>query len=101
MQSAKSAFHAVQSQNLTGTKGVTIAAKMIHRSVKGAKIKAMDYKKISNIRVENIDASDHPDYVDAFILSADYEGQPMTDEQLDKINEDGDFILKAVYKFIS
>ena len=51
----------------------------------------MDYKKIDNIEIDGIDTKDYPDFCDAYISSADYDGKPMTDEQLDELNEDGDF----------
>ena len=51
----------------------------------------MDYKKIDNIEVDEIDTKDYPDFCDAYISSADYDGVPMTDKQLDELNEDGDF----------
>lgn len=60
----------------------------------------MDYSKISNVVVANIDHSDAPDYVDAFIESADYDGDPMTDEQLEELNQDGDFVYEQVMKQI-
>jgi len=55
------------------------------------KKKTMDYKKIDNIEIDGIDFKDYPDFCDAYIVSADYNGKPMTDKQLDEINEDGDF----------
>ena len=51
----------------------------------------IDYKKIDNIEVDGIDTKDYPDFCDAYIVSADYDGKPMNDDQLDEINEDGDF----------
>ena len=51
----------------------------------------MDYKKIDNIEVDGIEPKDYPDFSNAYISSADYDGVPMTDKQLDEINEDGDF----------
>ena len=51
----------------------------------------MDYKKIDNIEIDGIDFKDYPDFCDAYIVSADYDGKAMTDKQLDEINEDGDF----------
>ena len=51
----------------------------------------MDYKKIDNIEVDGIDTKDYPYFSNAYILSADYDGIPMTEEQLDEINDDGDF----------
>lgn len=56
----------------------------------------MDYKLIDNIEVDDIDTSDYPDFCDAFISSADYNGKPMTDDQLDKLNEDSDFVYECV-----
>tara|TARA_R110000824_G_scaffold328791_1_gene515632 strand:- start:6 stop:191 length:186 start_codon:yes stop_codon:yes gene_type:complete len=56
----------------------------------------MDYKKIDNIEIDDIDTKDYPDFCNAFIVSADYDGVPMNDQQLDKINEDGDFKLECI-----
>ena len=56
----------------------------------------MDYKLIDNIEVDGIDYSDAFDFCDAFITSADYNGKPMTDEQLDELNEDSDFVYECV-----
>ena len=44
-------------------------------------------KLIDNISIEGVDWKDHPDYVDAFVGSADYDGVPMTPEQLDALND--------------
>jgi len=56
----------------------------------------MDYKLISNIEVDGIDTKDYPDFCDAFIASADYDGKPMTDEQLDELNDNIDFVYECV-----
>jgi hypothetical protein len=56
----------------------------------------MNYELIENIELDGVDVSDYPDFCDAFISSADYNGIPMTDEQLDVINEDYDFIYECV-----
>jgi hypothetical protein len=40
----------------------------------------MDYNKIDNIEIDGIDTADYPDFADAYILSADYNGVEMTDE---------------------
>jgi len=60
----------------------------------------LDYSKIDNIEFDGIDHSDYPDYCDAHICSADYDGVPMTDEQLDEINNDGDFIYEELMKHL-
>ena len=54
------------------------------------------YKLIDNIEVDGIDTKDYPDFCDAFIASADYDGKPMTDEQLEELNEDSDFVYECV-----
>jgi hypothetical protein len=56
----------------------------------------MDYKKIDNVEVDGIDTKDYPDFCDAFISSADYNGVPMTENQLDEINEDSDFVYDCI-----
>ena len=56
-----------------------------------------DLSKIDNVQVEGVDPRDHPDYSDAFIASADYNGRPMTDEELDYLNDEyQDFVYEAV-----
>ena len=57
----------------------------------------MNYKLITNIEVDGIDTKDYPDFSDAFIQSADYDGVSMTDEQLDELNEDYEFVHEQVY----
>jgi hypothetical protein len=56
----------------------------------------LDVSKVSNVVVEGIDYSDYPDFCDAYICSADYEGQPMTEEQLDELNDEHDFVYQQV-----
>lgn len=56
----------------------------------------MDYLKITNVYVDGIDMGDYPDFCDAFIASAEYDGEDMTDEQLDEINEHYDFVYECV-----
>ena len=62
--------------------------------------KIMDYKKIDNIEVDGIDFKDYPDFCDAYIVSADYDGVPMTDDQLDKLNEDGDYVYEHIMDYL-
>jgi hypothetical protein len=60
----------------------------------------MDYSKISNVKVEGINYNDYPDFTDAFIASADYNGEPMDDEQLDMINMDDDYVYDCIINYI-
>jgi len=60
----------------------------------------MDYSQLDNIKIEGIDYSDAPDFCDAFISSADYKGVPLTDDELDVLNDDRDFVYEQVEKHI-
>ena len=57
-------------------------------------------KRIDNIVLGQIDYKDAPDFSDAFIESADIDGRPMTEEELDELNEDGDFVHQAVHDYL-
>jgi hypothetical protein len=48
----------------------------------------MDYSKIDNIVFDGIDTSDYPDFCDAYITSADYDGRPMTEAEIESLDED-------------
>lgn len=56
----------------------------------------LDYKLISDIEVDGIDTNDYPDFCDAYICSASYDGRDMTDLELDRLNEDRDFVYNKV-----
>lgn len=60
----------------------------------------MDTTKINNIEFEGIDYKDAPDFCDAFISSADYQGKEMTEEQLNDINENRDFVHEELYNYL-
>ena len=57
----------------------------------------MNYDLIDNIEIDGIDTNDYPVFCDAFIVSADYDGEAMTDAQIDKLNEDYSFVHDCVY----
>jgi hypothetical protein len=48
--------------------------------------------QVTNVTVSGIDMRDYPDLCDSYISTADYFGKPMTDEQLDELNEDTDYV---------
>jgi hypothetical protein len=60
----------------------------------------LDYNKIDNIEFDGIDHNDYPDYCDAYITSADYDGIPMSDEQLDELNENSDFVYEKLMDYL-
>lgn len=45
-----------------------------------------DYTKIDNVVFDNVQEEDFPDYADAFIISADYDGEPMTEEEIESLD---------------
>ena len=55
-----------------------------------------DYSKITNIVFDGVNKSDYPDYSDAFICSAEYEGKPLTESQLDMLNEDSELVYELL-----
>ena len=60
----------------------------------------MNIKLITNEVWEGIYHSDAPDYCDAYIVSADYDGIEMTDEQIDEFNDSDDkleLLMKHLY----
>ena len=56
----------------------------------------IDLTKIDSVEVEGIDTRDYPDFTDAFISYAELDGVPLTEDQLDDLNEDRDFVYGEV-----
>ena len=64
-----------------------------------------DELQIDDVVVEGIDYSDYPDFCDAYIESAtiiedDGEIRDATDKELDRLNDDRDFVYSRVIEFI-
>lgn len=60
----------------------------------------IDLTKVSNIEFDGIDYSDYPDFVDAYIINADYNGRPMTDDEIEELNQDSDFVYDALMDYL-
>ena len=59
----------------------------------------IDFNKIDNMEFDGIDFADYPDFVDAFLVAADYDGKELTEEQIDYINDAHyDFVNEQVYQ---
>lgn len=56
----------------------------------------LDYSLIEDIQLDGIDMRDYPDFCDAFVCAATYDGREMTDEELDELNEDSEFVYAKV-----
>lgn len=60
----------------------------------------MDFEKIENVTFEGVDYNDYPDFVDAFVSYAEYDGEIMTDDQLDELNDSDEkyeLLIKTIY----
>lgn len=60
----------------------------------------MEKKLITNVKFEGIDHKDYPDYCDAYIVSADYNGEPMTDEQIEELAQDTDLVYDLLIEHL-
>jgi hypothetical protein len=59
-------------------------------------VSRIDTSQVEDIEIDGIDTRDYPDFCDAFILEATYKGREMTDEELEALNEDSDFVYDKV-----
>jgi len=57
----------------------------------------METMRFKNIVIDGADFNDHPDYVDAYVSYAEHpNGDPLTDRELDKLNEDNPEIAQSL-----
>ena len=56
----------------------------------------IDLDKIDNIEFDDVNMSDSPDFSDAFIKSADMDGTPMTEDELEIINENRGYVYQKL-----
>ena len=55
--------------------------------------------KAWNVEVDGIDTRDYPDFCDAYITYAEHEdGTVFTDDELEVLNDDKDFVWNSVMK---
>jgi hypothetical protein len=59
-------------------------------------VSKIDTSQVEDIEIDGINPRDYPDFCDAFILEATYKGREMTDEELEALNEDSDFVYDKV-----
>jgi hypothetical protein len=60
----------------------------------------LDYNKISNLEFDGIDHNDYPDFCDAFISYGEYDDRVLTDEEIELLNEDGNFVYDRLMNYI-
>lgn len=60
--------------------------------------------QFTDFEIEGININDYPDFCDAFVLSASFKGQSgwreASDDELDWLNEQSDFIYQLVLEHI-
>lgn len=59
-----------------------------------------DYKKITHLEFDGIDHKDYPDYCDAYISRGVYDDEEMTEEQIEFLNDDRDFVYERLMDYI-
>lgn len=60
----------------------------------------MEFDKIDNIAMGGVDTADYPDFCDAYIESADYKGIEATEEEIDIMNADSDFVHECLQDWL-
>ena len=53
--------------------------------------------KIESIEVEGIDTRDYPDFSDAYISYAEIDGREATEEELEELSDDRDFVYEMTF----
>lgn len=56
----------------------------------------IDTSKVTNIEFDGIDHKDYPDYCDAHIVSAEIDGREATEEEIEELNNDSDFLYEEL-----
>jgi hypothetical protein len=57
--------------------------------------------KITNIKFDDIDRSDYPDFCDAFACSADMDGKEITEDEIYDLNENHkDFVHEKLFEYL-
>ena len=57
-------------------------------------------KNIDNLVFEGVDTKDYPDFSDAYIISADCNGKPMTESEIEELDM-GDFYEELYQSIIN
>lgn len=56
--------------------------------------------QVDNIEFDGIDTNDYPDFCDAYIVSADYKGVEMDEEDIDELNKNKDFVYEKLIQLL-
>ena len=61
----------------------------------------IDFTKITDIEFDDVFHDDAPDYCDSYILRCEIDGAEATEEQLNEINENSDFVHEKLFDYLN
>ena len=63
--------------------------------------KYIDLSKLTNLEFDGVNHNDYPDYCDAYLSSAELNGEELTLDELEYINENNvDFVYDELMKYL-
>lgn len=66
-----------------------------------ASSRTFEFDRLTNVELEGINREDYPEFCDAYVGSAEFDGIPLTDRQLDLLNENSDLVYRLVEKYLN
>lgn len=60
----------------------------------------MNIKNITDVEFGGIDMSDYPKFCDAYIESAEINGRPATDAEIEDMTSDGNIFYELLHQYI-
>jgi hypothetical protein len=70
------------------------------QKIQSLKVSQLDRSQISIEEWDGIDHNDAPDYCDAYIVSATYQGYSLSDAQIEELSEDQDFVYQSLMDYL-
>ena len=59
---------------------------------------SINFKEVTDCEIDGVDTKDYPDFCDAFIARCLYYGEEATEEELESINEQCDYIHELAFE---
>lgn len=59
---------------------------------------SLDYNLIDDVEFDSKPGYDHDYWCDRYIVSASYDGRDLTEDELDALNDDSDFVYSQIEK---
>ena len=60
----------------------------------------MNLSELEIVEIGGIDTNDYPDFVDAYIESAVYDGEFLSEQQLEWVNQHREFVVERVIEWL-